>query len=115
MPRLALAQVEAAREAARRAAHPSKATFALGFLKGQEMDWLPEAMRILRDELPNIEVTVSSQYSPALAEALGQGQPGFGFSAGGAAQAGSCVTESLRPSPWSRCCRVTTGWRRVRR
>jgi len=28
------------------------------------MDWLPEAMRILRDELPNIEVTVCSQYSP---------------------------------------------------
>ncbi|HTE93027.1 MAG TPA: LysR family transcriptional regulator, partial [Bradyrhizobium sp.] len=53
--RLALAQVEAATEAARRAAHPAKPTFALGFLTGQEMDWLPEAMRILRDELPNIE------------------------------------------------------------
>ena len=42
---------------------PSR-SFALGFLTGQEMDWLPEAMRILRDELPNMEVTVSSQYSP---------------------------------------------------
>ena len=30
-------------------------SFALGFLTGQEMDWLPEAMRLLRDELPNIE------------------------------------------------------------
>jgi len=68
--RLALAEVEAAREAARRAAQPAKPSFALGFLTGQEMDWLPEAMRILRDELPNIEVTVSSQYSPELAEAL---------------------------------------------
>ncbi|HEV7448758.1 MAG TPA: LysR family transcriptional regulator, partial [Steroidobacteraceae bacterium] len=58
--RLALAQVDAARDAARRAARPAKTTFALGFLTGQEMDWLPEAMRILRDELPNIEVTVSS-------------------------------------------------------
>jgi LysR family hca operon transcriptional activator len=61
--RMALAQVEAAREAARRAAQPDKPTLALGFLTGQEMDWLPEAMRILRDELPNIEVTISSRYS----------------------------------------------------
>jgi LysR family hca operon transcriptional activator len=38
--RLALAQVEAAREAARRAAQPAKPSFALGFLTGQEMDWL---------------------------------------------------------------------------
>src|SRR5580700_2361947 len=45
--RLALVQVEAAIEAARRAAHPAKATFALGFLTGQEMDWLPGAMQIL--------------------------------------------------------------------
>jgi hypothetical protein len=62
--RIALAQAEAATEAARRAAHPAKPTFALGFLTGQEMDWLPEAMNVLRDELPKIEVTVSSQYSP---------------------------------------------------
>lgn len=72
--RLALTQVEAAGEAARRAAQPAKPSFALGFLTGQEMDWLPEAMRILRDELPNIEVTVSSQYSPDLAESLMRGK-----------------------------------------
>src|SRR5467141_2748427 len=72
--RLALAQVEAAGEAARRAAQPAKLSFALGFLTGQEMDWLPEAMRILRDELPTIEVTVSSRYSPDLAEALVRGK-----------------------------------------
>src|SRR3981189_402538 len=72
--RLALAQVDAAGEAARRAAQPAKQTFALGFLTGQEMDWLPEAMRILRDELPNIEVTICSQYSPDLAEALMRGK-----------------------------------------
>ncbi len=77
--RLALAQVEAAREAARRAARPSKTTFALGFLTGQEMDWLPDAMRILRDELPNIDVTVSSQYSPALADALARGSLDLAF------------------------------------
>ena len=77
--RLALAQVEAAREAAKRAAGPAKPTFALGFLTGQEIDWLPEAIRILRDELPNIEVTVSSQYSPDLAQALLRGKLDLAF------------------------------------
>jgi LysR family transcriptional regulator, hca operon transcriptional activator len=77
--RLALAQVEAAVEAARRAAQPAKPTFALGFLTGQEIDWLPKAMRILQDELPNIEVTVSSQYSPDLAQALLRGKLDLAF------------------------------------
>jgi LysR family hca operon transcriptional activator len=77
--RLALAQVEAAREAARRAAEPTKPTFALGFLTGQEMDWLPEAMRILHDELPNMQVTVSSQSSPDLADALVRGRLDVAF------------------------------------
>ena len=77
--RLALAQVEAAREAARRAARPAKTSFALGFLTGQEMDWLPEAMRILHDELPKLEVTVSSQYSPDLADGLMRGRLDLAF------------------------------------
>lgn len=77
--RLALTQAEAAVEAARRAAQPAKPTFAIGFLTGQEMDWLPEAMRILRDELPNIEVSVSSQYSPDLAQALLRGKLDLAF------------------------------------
>jgi len=72
--RLALAQVDAASEAARRAAQPAKASFALGFLTGKEIDWLPEAIRLLRDELPKIEITVSSQYSPDLADALVRGK-----------------------------------------
>jgi LysR family hca operon transcriptional activator len=72
--RLALTQAEAAKEAARRAAQPAKATFALGFLTGKEIDWLPEAMRILHDELSNIEVTVSSQNSPDLADGLMRGR-----------------------------------------
>lgn len=72
--RLALMQADAASEAARRAARPAKPTFAIGFLTGQEIDWLPEAMHILRDELPNIDVTVSSQYSPDLAGELMRGK-----------------------------------------
>src|SRR5258708_11447996 len=51
--RMALAQVEAAITAARRAVQPAKPSFGLGFLTGQEIDWLPQAMRLLRDELPN--------------------------------------------------------------
>jgi LysR family transcriptional regulator, hca operon transcriptional activator len=77
--RLALAQVDAAREAARRAAQPAKVSFALGFLTGKEIDWLPEAMRLLRDELPKIEITVSSQYSPDLADALVRGKLDVAF------------------------------------
>ena len=77
--RLALAQVDAAREAARRAAQPAKLSFALGFLTGKEIDWLPEAIRLLRDELPSIEITVSSQYSPDLADALVRGKLDLAF------------------------------------
>src|SRR6266850_2453014 len=72
--RLALAQVEAGREGARRAGEPTKPSFALGFLTGQEMNWLPEAMRILHAELPNMQVTIASQYSPDLADALMRGK-----------------------------------------
>ncbi len=77
--RSALAQAEAATEAARRTAHPAKPVFALGFLTGQEMDWLPETMRILHDVLPEIEVTISSQYSPLLADALTKGKLDLAF------------------------------------
>jgi LysR family transcriptional regulator, hca operon transcriptional activator len=72
--RLALVQAEAAVEAARRAAQPSKPSFALGFLTGQEMDWLPEAMNTLNDQLAAIDVTISSDYSPQLANALMRGK-----------------------------------------
>jgi len=77
--RLALAQVDAASEAARRAAQPAKPLFAVGFLTGKEIDWLPEAIRLLRDELPNIEITVSSRYSPDLADALVRGKLDVAF------------------------------------
>jgi hypothetical protein len=59
--RSVLSQVEAAIEAARRVAHPVKPCFSMGFLTGHELTWMPEALRILRDELPNIDVMISSQ------------------------------------------------------
>jgi LysR family hca operon transcriptional activator len=72
--RLALAQVDAAVDAARRAAEPLKPPFALGFLTGTEIDWLPKAMRILHDQLPNMKLTIASQYSPDLAAELMRGR-----------------------------------------
>ena len=72
--RSVLAQVDAAAEAARRVAHPGKPCFVMGFLTGHELTWMPEALQILRDELPNIDVMISSQYSPLLADGLSKGK-----------------------------------------
>jgi len=72
--RLVLSQVEAASEAARRVAHPAKPWFSMGFLTGHELTWMPEALRILRGELSNIDVMISSQYSPLLADGLSKGK-----------------------------------------
>jgi LysR family hca operon transcriptional activator len=71
--RLVLSHVEAGVGAARRVAHPAKPCFVLGFLTNHELTWMPETFRILRDELPNIDVMISSQYSPPLANALVKG------------------------------------------
>src|SRR4030088_134790 len=77
--RLALTQAEAAGEAARRAAQPLKATFAMGFQTGQESEWLPRATAILRDELLNIEIRVSSDHSTMLADDLQRGKLDIAF------------------------------------
>ena len=71
--RLVLSQVEAAAHAARGIAHPAKPCFVVGFLTNHELTWMPEVFRILRDELPNIDVMISSQYSPPLANSLVKG------------------------------------------
>jgi LysR family hca operon transcriptional activator len=72
--RSVLSQVEAAGEAARRVAHPAKPCFSMGFLTGHELTWMPEALKILHEELPNIDVMISSQYSPLLADGLSKGK-----------------------------------------
>jgi LysR family hca operon transcriptional activator len=77
--RLAVGQAAEAVQAARRAARPARAVFSVGFLTGQEVDWLPHVMRILRAELPKIEFKVMSLYSPDLAEALQSGEIDLGF------------------------------------
>jgi len=45
----------------------------MGFLTNHESAWMPEAFQILRDALPDIDVMISSQYSPQLANALVKG------------------------------------------
>jgi LysR family transcriptional regulator, hca operon transcriptional activator len=77
--RLTIAQADAAVEAARRAAEPAKTRFAIGFQTGHEMTWLPRAMHVLRDELKDIHVAITSDYSPDLAEALIRGRLDMAF------------------------------------
>jgi LysR family hca operon transcriptional activator len=77
--RLALAQVEAATEGARRADQPQKVSLSLGFLAGQEVVWLPHALRILREEWPGAEITLTSQSSPDLAVGLIRGKLDIAF------------------------------------
>ncbi|HZR31196.1 MAG TPA: LysR substrate-binding domain-containing protein [Terriglobales bacterium] len=72
--RTVLSQVEAAIEAARRVAHPIKPRFTIGFLTGHELTWMPEVLHILHHELPNVDVVISSQYSPLLADGLSKGK-----------------------------------------
>ena len=77
--RLALAQADSASEAARRAGKVEKGSLAIGFLTGQEMIWLPEVMRLVREALPEVEVTVTSMISPALADELSRGKLDLAF------------------------------------
>ena len=77
--RLSLTQAAAAAEAARRAAQPTKPIFAVGFLTGQEVAWLPRATRILSDELTNIEIRISSGFSTTLADDLMRGKIDIAF------------------------------------
>lgn len=72
--RVVLRQVDAAGEAARRAAEPPRTEFVLGFLTGQEFGWLQSVMGILREEMPTAEVTVLSRSSPDLANGLMRGK-----------------------------------------
>ncbi|HEV7704601.1 MAG TPA: LysR family transcriptional regulator [Gemmatimonadaceae bacterium] len=72
--RLALMQIEVAGESARSTEQPVKPAFVIGFLLGQEAIWLAEALRILREEAPEVEITLVTKSSPELAIALMQGK-----------------------------------------
>ena len=77
--RLALLQVDAAIDGARQAEQPQRPVFAIGFLAGQEVVWLPHALRILREEAPGVEIMLVSQSSPDLASALMRGKLDVAF------------------------------------
>ena len=77
--RLALLQVEAATDGARRAEQPEKPVLSMGFLAGQEVVWLPHVLRILREEAPEAEITLCSQSSPELALGLMRGKLDVAF------------------------------------
>jgi len=77
--RLALLQVEAAADGARRAAQAVRPTLAIGFMVGLEVTWLPHLLRLIREEAPQIEVRLSSQSSPQLALSLMAGKLDLAF------------------------------------
>jgi len=77
--RFALLQVAAAVDGARRAAEPQRPSLSIGFLVGLEVTWLPHLLRILREDTPDIEVTLCSLSSPELAVALVRGKLDVAF------------------------------------
>jgi LysR family hca operon transcriptional activator len=72
--RLILTQVEAATEAVRRAAEPTKTPFAVGFLTGHELEWLPRVLEILQADLQHLTLTIHSASTPELISALQGGR-----------------------------------------
>lgn len=77
--RLSLHQAAEAVAAARRVVRPSKASFAVGFLTGQEVEWLRHVTHVLKDQLKDIDLRVSSDFSPDVAEAVRRGDIDLGF------------------------------------
>jgi LysR family transcriptional regulator, hca operon transcriptional activator len=71
--RVLLSQAETAVQSARHIANPPRPSFAMGFMIGHDTTWLPRALTLLRDELPNLHVVISTQNSPQLATAVAQG------------------------------------------
>jgi LysR family hca operon transcriptional activator len=71
--RRALAEAEAAGASARRVARPARPVFSVGVLTGHEADCLPAVVRLLQDDMPDIEVRVFSGFSTHLGEDLNRG------------------------------------------
>jgi LysR family hca operon transcriptional activator len=65
-------QIEVACEAARGTDKPERLGFVIGFLLGQEAIWLSESLRILREEAPDVDITLMTKSSPELADGLMQ-------------------------------------------
>ena len=61
-------QIEVGCEAARGTEKPEKLGFVIGFLLGQEAIWLSESLRILREEAPDVEITLMTRSSAELTD-----------------------------------------------
>jgi LysR family transcriptional regulator, hca operon transcriptional activator len=68
--RVVLSHAETALRSVRQATKP---TFGLGFMIGHDSTWVPKAIQVLHDKLPEIHVVISTQNSPQRAAALSQG------------------------------------------
>jgi LysR family hca operon transcriptional activator len=68
--RVMLSQAETAVQSARQIAYPTVPSLSMGFMIGHDTTWLPAALKLIRDELPNIHVVISTQNSPQLAAAI---------------------------------------------
>lgn len=77
--RLAIREAAEAVAAARRAARPPKPSFSVGFLTGQEVEWLHHVTHLLRGQLKDIDFRVSSDFSPDIGEAIQRGEIDLGF------------------------------------
>lgn len=78
--RLALHHAAESALAARRANRPPRHRFAVCFLSGQEVDWLPRVTQLLHNDLPSIDFRVASLHSPDVADAVQRGEVDLGFS-----------------------------------
>lgn len=77
--RRALQSAADAVAAARRAARPPKPGFAVGFLTGQEVEWLSRVSHLLRGQLKDIDFRVMSDFSPEIGAAIQRGEIDLGF------------------------------------
>lgn len=71
--RSALLQADAAIGIARRATSSGNKKFALGLLDGYRDEWLREIIKRLQDQLPTLELAITSQASSAMAQDLRRG------------------------------------------
>lgn len=77
--RLALQSAAEAVGAARRAARPPKPSFSVGFVTGQEVEWLRHVSHVLRDQLKDIDFRVTSDFSVEIGAAIQRGDIDLGF------------------------------------
>lgn len=76
---LTLSQAREAGSAALRTARSSKASFAVGFLTGHEVEWLCHVTSVLSEELRTTDFRVTSDSSPAIGAAVQLGDIDLGF------------------------------------